>query len=224
MSKEVPVAPAPTRALVAPDTFLDARLALYHRLERWLAVADVHFGYEVSQRAAGALFPMWGMDGIESRLKALVDDYQPAQLIVVGDFVHTKDARVQAKGLVRRLREYLGEAGELVLVAGNHDRRAFVADELCEWHATEQFCFYHGDGPPPGGAVMTERTAIIGHYHPAKTLSDGAGLSLKLPAFVQADEHWILPAFSPWAAGGAGRFGNNARHWLCSAKRILPPR
>ena len=214
----------PTRVLVADDTILDARLALYHRVERWLAVADVHFGYEVSQRAAGALFPMWGMDGIESRLRALLDDYRPRQLIVAGDFVHNRDARKEAAGLINRLRSALGEAGELVLVAGNHDRRALAAGALCEWHATEQFCFYHGDGPAPAGEVLAGKTAVIGHYHPAKTLSDGAGFAAKLPAFVQTDERWILPAFSPWAAGGAGRFGSNARHWLCSARRILPPR
>lgn len=210
--------------LVAPEVVLDARLALYHRVERWLAVADVHFGYEVSQRAAGALFPMWGMEGVESRLRELVEEYRPAWLIVAGDFVHNRDARTEAAGLVRRLREALGGEGKLVLVAGNHDRRAFAAGELCEWHATERFCFYHGDGPPPAEEVLAGRTAVIGHFHPARTLSDGAGLSLKLPAFVQTDERWILPAFSPWAAGASGRFGSNARHWLCSAKRILPPR
>ncbi len=214
----------PTRALVAPDTILDARLALYHRVERWLAVADVHFGYEVSQRAAGALFPWWGMDPVEGRLLALLDAYRPARLIVAGDFVHNRDARAEAAGLARRLREALGEDGELVLVAGNHDRRAFAPGELCEWHATERFCFYHGDKPPPATGVTAGKTAVIGHYHPAKTLSDGAGLSVKLPAFVQTDERWILPAFSPWAAGAAGSFGGNAKHWLCSAKRIFPPR
>ena len=122
----MPVVLGPTRVLVAPDTVRDARLALYHRVERWLAVADVHFGYEVSQRAAGALFPMWGMDGVEDRLRTLVEAYRPAQLIVAGDFVHNRDARTEAAGLVRRLREMLGGNGELVLVAGNHDRRTFA--------------------------------------------------------------------------------------------------
>lgn len=215
----------PTRVLVAPDTMLDARLALYHRAERWLAVADVHFGYEVSLRAAGALFPMWGMDSIEARLLALLEDYRPARLIVAGDFVHNRDARAEGIGLARRLQAALQSlgGGELVLVAGNHDRRAFPAGEMREWHATERFFFHHGDRPTPCGGTAG-KTTIIGHHHPARTLSDGAGFSAKLPAFVQTDEQWILPAFSPWAAGGGKGFGTNARHWLCSAKRILPPR
>src|SRR5438045_9128868 len=40
------------QALVADEILLDGRLALFHQRERWLAVADLHFGYELSQRAA----------------------------------------------------------------------------------------------------------------------------------------------------------------------------
>ena len=207
----------PTRVLVDADTILDARLALFHRSERWLAVADVHFGYELSQRAAGALFPWWGMESVEARLLALLDDYRPERLIIAGDFVHDRTAREPALVLLARLRA----RGEVMLVAGNHDRRAFTAAEMQPFCVTERFCFQHGDSVPPPEA--DGRRLVIGHHHPAGMLSDGAGLSLKLPAFVETPTQWVLPAFSPWAAGGSGRFGRGARQWLCSPKRILPP-
>ena len=213
----VPV-PGPTRVLVDAHTLLDARLAIFHRVERWLAVADVHLGYELSQRAAGALFPIWGTDSVEARLLALLEDYRPAQLVIVGDFVHDRVGRPAALRLLTKLREH----SEVVLVAGNHDRRAFTADEMCVSWTTERFCFHHGDGTPPAEAAG--RREVIGHHHPAGTLQDGAGLALKLPAFVEVGERWVLPAFSPWAAGGGGRFGTDARRWLCSPKRVLPPR
>jgi metallophosphoesterase superfamily enzyme len=111
-----------------------------------------------------------------------------------------------------------------VLVAGNHDRRAFTAGELHGKFETERFCFHHGDGIGPSDGERGGRIEVIGHYHPAATLQDGAGFVLKLPAFVQTDGRWILPAFSPWAAGGAWPPGNHTRTWLCSPKRILPPR
>src|SRR5213592_5222532 len=76
------------QALVADEILLDGRLALFHRTERWLAVADLHFGYELSQRAAGRLVPVWGMATVEDRLLELLDEYQPCQLIIVGDLVH----------------------------------------------------------------------------------------------------------------------------------------
>ena len=47
--------------------------------------------------------------------------------------------------------------------------------------------------------------------------------TLATPALAQTPNRWILPAFSPWAAGGGG-WGRVARLWLCSPKRILPPR
>ncbi len=212
----------PTRSLVDADTVLDARLALYHRTERWLAVADVHFGYELSQRAAGALFPMWGMDSVEARLTALLDDYRPGTLVIAGDFVHDRAAREPARRLLERLRA-TGGGCEVILVAGNHDRRAFGAEEMQPAWRTERFYFHHGDGPGPDAAETAGRVVVIGHHHPAATLRDGAGLALKLPAFVQGADRWVLPAFSPWAAGGSGNWGRGARLWLCSPKRILPP-
>lgn len=207
-----------TRAEIHPGVILDARLALYCRHERWLAIADVHYGYELSQRAAGALFPLWGMGLIEARLLALLADYAPERLVIVGDFVHNAASRPQAVTFLARLREVCAVS----LIAGNHDRKAFVSAELCEAHATGEFYFFHGDRLPPPEAAG--KVAIIGHHHPAMTLRDGAGTAVKLPTFVQMADRWILPAFSPWAAGGRGNFGPDARFWMCGRKRILPPR
>ena len=207
----------PGRVLVDADTVLDARLSLYHRREKWLAVADLHFGYELSQRAAGALFPLWGMESIESRLRSLLADYRPERLVIVGDFVHDQAVRAPALALLGRLRAET----EVVLLAGNHDRRAFDASEARSHFLTEEFCFYHGDGAAPAGTAG--RRAVIGHHHPAGTLRDGAGLALKLPAFVETGDRWVLPAFSPWAAGGGGGFGRPARRWLCGPRRVLGP-
>jgi putative SbcD/Mre11-related phosphoesterase len=215
-------AAAPWRAQIEEDVILDGRLALYHESEQWLAVADVHFGYELSQRAAGALFPLWGMAEIEDRLCGLLAEYQPQRLIIVGDFVHDRAARAPALALLERLTQRDCAGLQVVLIAGNHDRRAFAAEEVCASHVTERFYFHHGDGPIPDD--LGSRTAIIGHHHPAGMLRDGAGLALKLPAFVQNGREWILPAFSPWAAGGCGTFGPAARLWLCSPGRILAPR
>ncbi|MDQ6808427.1 MAG: hypothetical protein M3Z64_03230, partial [Verrucomicrobiota bacterium] len=68
---------------------------------------------------------------------------------------------------------------------------------------------------------LGERTQIIGHHHPAGTIADGAGLRLKLPAFVQQASCWILPAFSPWASGTNWSRGAEDRVWLCTPQRVL---
>src|SRR5712671_2076295 len=91
------------QALVAGDILLDGRLALFHQTEHWLAVADLHFGYELSQRAAGRLVPMWGMASISDRLNALMNEYEPRRLIILGDLVHDKSAAREAARLLRGL-------------------------------------------------------------------------------------------------------------------------
>jgi metallophosphoesterase superfamily enzyme len=70
---------------------------LFHQTQGWLAVADLHFGYELSQRAAGRLVPMWGMNSIEERLRELLADYAPRQLVIVGDLVHDRAGRPRSR-------------------------------------------------------------------------------------------------------------------------------
>ncbi len=208
---------APYQALIAPDILLDGRLALFHRAQRWLAVADLHFGYELSQRAAGRLVPLWGMTSVEERLKELLIDYQPKNLIIVGDVVHDRAAATEAVRLIERL----SAVCEPIVLAGNHDRRLTSAFSWRDSWSCDGFYFHHGHC----AADISDAIQIIGHHHPAGTITDGAGLRLKLPAFVQQGTCWILPAFSPWAAGTEWEATSESRRWLCTPKRVLqlPP-
>src|SRR5256886_7835765 len=103
------------RVEIANHVLLDGRLALFHTKQRWLALADLHFGYELSQRAAGNLFPLWGMRSIEARLKELLGDYSPAQLILLGDLVHDAAAANEFVALLDRLQKHC----DVILIAGN---------------------------------------------------------------------------------------------------------
>src|SRR3954464_13367232 len=201
------------QALVADDILLDGRLALFHRTERWLAVADLHFGYELSQRAAGRLVPMWGMSTIEERLRALTGGCGPRRVVIVGDVVHDRTATDEARELIERL----GALCELIVLAGNHDRSSVAPLGLRYSWRTDGFYFPHGHcETEAAGAIQ-----VIGHHHPTGSVRDGAGLRLKLPAFVQQGNCWILPAFSPWAAGAPWQGATDSRLWLCTPQRIL---
>jgi metallophosphoesterase superfamily enzyme len=52
-------------------------------------------------------------------------------------------------------------------------------------------------------------------------MADGAGLRLKLPAFVQQRYCWIMAAFSPWSSGMDFTPNQSGRVWLCSPQRIF---
>lgn len=123
--------------VIAENVLLDRRLALFHRRQLWLAAADLHFGYELSQRAAGNLFPLWGMQTIEARLFDLLRDYNPAQLVLLGDLVH----------------DAAGTAAFFSSSPGNHDRQTKHQTsnirnsdlDLVESWRSDGFYFHHGD-------------------------------------------------------------------------------
>ena len=202
-----------SQVAVGKDVLLDGRLALFHKRERWLAVADLHFGYELSQRAAGNLFPLWGMQTIENRLEELLRDYNPTRLIILGDLVHDRAAAREVARLIKQLSKYCN----ILLIAGNHDHEVGdVVDRVDSWE-TKRFHFHHGHR----AIDRSDRVQIIGHYHPAGTITDGAGLRLKLPAFVQEENRWMLPAFSPWSSGADFTPDQRNGIWLCSPQRIF---
>jgi metallophosphoesterase superfamily enzyme len=143
----------------------------------------------------------------------LLDEYQPRQLIILGDLVHDAASATAASELLARLRQRC----EVTALTGNHDRHvARVIEFALSWE-TPEFIFQHGHCE----SEETKRIRIIGHHHPAASINDGAGLRLKFPAFIQQEGCWILPAFSPWAGGVAWPDDGASSIWLCTPRRVL---
>lgn len=146
----------------------------------------------------------------------------PSQLVLLGDLVHDRAGGDGFFGLISRLRTKC----DVVLLAGNHDRKLNqgksrspqTAHFVKSWRS-DGFYFHHGDCE----VETSDCIQIIGHHHPAGAVRDGAGLRLKLPAFVQQRNNcWIMPAFSPWAAGVEWLDGNSeSTIWLCAPEKIL---
>jgi metallophosphoesterase superfamily enzyme len=181
----------PPRLQIRPDAWLDARLALWLPTARALVVSDLHWGYAESHRAQGNLLPAWGDADIAARLRSLIADYQPAEMIWLGDSLHTLAGRSAAETFL------LDAAVPVTILAGNHDARWSRAQELRAVTRGGYF-LHHGDQAP---SVADDLVEIVGHHHPAFVWHDGAGTHLKLPALVASDRRLVLPAFSPWAAG-----------------------
>lgn len=211
---------------------LDSRRALVHEAQGWLAVADVHYGFELNRvRNHGALLPQWGMAATEQRLMELLHHYKPRTLIINGDVMDGGGSVRETERFIRRLRDCVAE---LVLVEGNHDRSVLKRDEqFVPWHAAGNMLFHHGHKFARTLRELADHPAqihVCGHEHPSLHFNDGAGMKLKLPSLVQDElkarpglQHWILPAFSPWA-GGAKYESANQRlaTWACADSRILP--
>lgn len=215
---------SPVNQLIAPGLRFDARLALFLEATRTLVVADLHWGYAESHRAAGNLLPAWGDDTLEATLRSLLADYAPAELIWLGDSLHTARRAPQSRA---RAEAFIAASPAPVLVlAGNHDARWSFATPAPVLR--DRFVLHHGDRPITGDHLRplapSDAVEIIGHHHPAYVYRDGAGARLKLPALVQSPARLILPAFSPWAAGCAwnDRLAPGETLWAATPRRILP--
>jgi len=203
---------APVRAEIRPGVWLDSRLALWLAMERVLVVADLHWGYVASHRARGNLLPWWGDEEIEQRLRGLLRDYLPAEMIWLGDVVHAAEGGARAEVFVRE------SPVPIIAIAGNHDRRWRSAGVRSATRGN--YFFHHGDTSP---VLPPHCIEVIGHHHPAVSWGDGAGSRLKLPAVVVSARRYVLPAFSPWAAGTpwSVNANDNESLWAVAPTRIF---
>lgn len=202
------------RAEIQPRVWIDSRRAVFFEALRLLVVSDLHWGYAASHRAQGNLLPEWGDSAIAQTIDALIADYQPAEMLWLGDSLHTLKGRQHAEDFLARL------SVPVIIVPGNHDARwSAVSNE--RRLVRDQFVFHHGDRPI--GTREPGTIEVIGHHHPAFAWRDGAGGRLKLPALVQSSSRLILPAFSPWAAGTPWnqRLLADEKLWVVSARRVF---
>jgi len=218
-----------SRLEISPGVWLDARRAVWLADYRTLAVADLHLGYVWAHRAAGQMLPLSARDDTLDRLDALLADYAPNRVALLGDIVHRVVPVAPLEAELTRLRDELGRTTQLHWLAGNHDRHltkllgpsAAVEREL----ALGPHRLAHGDACPESEAatwLAAVRAAggrwFIGHEHPAITLGDGMGTHARCPCFLVAPELIVLPAFSSYATGGTQRPGEGLSAFTRAAR------
>ncbi|MGE5712999.1 MAG: phosphoesterase, partial [Betaproteobacteria bacterium] len=88
---------------------------------RWLVIADAHFGKAAAFRARGVPVPQGTTTETLDRLDGLIDALEPAALVILGDFLHAREAHAPAT--LAALAGWRGRHAELdvLLVEGNHD-------------------------------------------------------------------------------------------------------
>jgi len=166
------------------------------------------------------------------RLRVLIDAYSPIRTVLLGDIVHDAVDLEPLTAELQRLRDDHGQRTELVLVAGNHDRRLKKLLDSKGIHLPlvreiqlGQHRLVHGDGVELAQAKAELATAssrggfvFCGHEHPAITLSDRVASYSKCPCFVEGDGFLMLPAFSEWAGGSNLRNGSFLSRYLEAAR------
>jgi putative SbcD/Mre11-related phosphoesterase len=203
-----------SRYELAPGVWLDARRALWLAKSRTLAVADLHLGYPWAHRHGGPLMPITVRDDTSERLIALQQEYQPQQVVLLGDIVHRAVPIPPIEAELMRVLQCFPVATTVHLLAGNHDRNLerLLTGQPAQLttHVDIGGCtFLHGDADSAAairnatGTKTKRNWLVIGHEHPSATLGDGVATWERYPCFLICDGLIVLPAFSKWAAGNS---------------------
>ena len=172
-----------------------AERAAYWERTRTLLIADPHFGKAAAFRAAGVPVPRGTTTGSLSRLDAALSRTGAARIVFLGDFLHAREGREpETTRVVGEWRRRNGSI-DMVLVRGNHDRRA--GDPVPEIEircvdaplAEPPFVFTHNP------AVSDDGYVLCGHVHPAARLTGPGRETVRLPCFWARPRTMVLPAF-----------------------------
>jgi uncharacterized protein len=158
--------------------------------ERFLVVADLHFGIEADLAVHGLHFRSRSRARLE-RLLAIVDRVDPDGLILLGDVKHsipfiTRQEYYELPRILAMLRDRIS----LRVFAGNHDigiERYLRPAEMCakEGAVIDGVGYLHGHMYP--SPALAGHLMIVGHHHPLLSLRDDVGCALRSPAYLRAE-------------------------------------
>ncbi|MES2882946.1 MAG: ligase-associated DNA damage response endonuclease PdeM [Bacteroidota bacterium] len=174
--------------------WLSGQRSIFWEEQKTLILSDLHFGKTGHFRKAGIAVPQNVYKEDLQRLLSLIQYFNPVQLIVVGDFFHSK-----ANNEMDWFKKWRNDFASLkiILVKGNHDilKDRWYSETNIEvvqkTLAINSFAFTHDNCDADADAYT-----FCGHIHPGITLYGAGKQSMRLPCFYFTKKHCILPAFS----------------------------
>jgi uncharacterized protein len=157
--------------------------------ERYLVVADLHFGIEADLALHGLHFRSRSKARLE-RLLAIIDRTHPDGLVLLGDIKHSIPSITRQEYFeLPRILETLRDRVPLQVFPGNHDigiERYLRPAEICakDGAVIDGVGYLHGHMYP--SSHLTGHLIIIGHHHPLLSLRDEVGCALQSPAYLRA--------------------------------------
>lgn len=176
---------------------LDHSGAAYLPGQAMLIVSDLHLEKGSSAAARGRLIPAFDSHDTLARLRSVVEAYQPARVVCLGDSFHDGRAGDRMAETDRRALASLCKlAQEWVWIGGNHDPEA---PEFCDGERqldlrVEGVILRH----EPSAARETPE--IAGHFHP-KARVPTVGRRFSGRCFCISDDLVIMPAFGAYTGG-----------------------
>lgn len=161
---------------------------------RTLVIADVHLGKSATFRTRGIPVPEGDTEDDLLKISRLIKEYQPSQLVIAGDLVHSYDG--MTLHITDRLIKWLERSEiEVVLTEGNHDRRSILHNlplTLVKSYEVDGIKIVHDPSELSSG-----RAGIAGHLHPSFCLRVTKREKLYFKGYyIKQNHHLVLPAFS----------------------------
>jgi DNA ligase-associated metallophosphoesterase len=187
------------------DFILLPQRALWWPAQSTLFIADPHFGKAATYRALGQPVPSGTTRATLDRLDAVLASWPVRRLIVLGDFLHARQARTPAVlGALQAWRERHARL-ECVLVRGNHDDRAGDPPPALEIAIVDQPYLLAGVScrhyPPGAEEAEDSGYTLAGHVHPVTVLNGRGGVRARLACFDMGAADGVLPAFGAFTGG-----------------------
>ncbi|HTU25685.1 MAG TPA: ligase-associated DNA damage response endonuclease PdeM [Pirellulales bacterium] len=195
--------------------------ALYWARRKSLIIADPHFGKAATFRHAGIPVPQGTTATDLDRLRALLRRTAAERLVVLGDFFHSRSGR-QPETLAA-IAAWRAEHRELsvLLVRGNHDDHA--GDPPADWDIVSTadptrdeslWMAHHPKGRRDG-------FVLAGHLHPALTLDDCCGSSVRSVCFWFRQRVAVLPAFGRFTGAKSVRPSASDRVFVVDSESVI---
>lgn len=175
---------------------LDARLTLYWPARETLVVSDLHLEKASFLAQFGsAVAPYDTLDTLQ-RLEALIAEYRPKSLILLGDNFHDRRAWERLEmAAQKQLLAICRSVDSCHLVEGNHDL-GLLGDsglQFADNIVLDGITFRHEPAESP-------LSQVIGHYHP-KLRTSLHGHRLNGKCFAVNQTLLIMPAFGSFTGG-----------------------
>lgn len=169
--------------------------ALYWPAQRCLLLADLHLGKAAAFRRLGQPVPRGTTEANLARLDRVLARHPCERLVVLGDFLHAREALGAAQRAQLAAWRARWPALAVALVRGNHDRHAGDPPAELGIEVVDQpllagpFALCHEPQAHPTHHVLA------GHLHPAFRLRGRGRQQLRLPCFCSDPGTTLLPAF-----------------------------
>jgi len=163
--------------IIAEDLFI------YLPEHKIFVISDIHIGYEESLNRQGILIPRNNYNDLLLRLEKTLEGIKKKNIIekivINGDLIHEfGKISKKEKDLINRFVKFLSDYGSVILIEGNHDKalKYFVNEKIIlkDSLVLGEILIIHGDKTISKDLLKKIKTIIIGHEHPAITITSGS--------------------------------------------------